>query len=254
MKPKLLWADRLAAGAAMAAALALGGGSLALLGVFLLWGPLRWLDLDLAVVPALALDGFLAALFALQHSVMVRRWFQDHVAAAVPGYLRPAAYAVASGVTLLFMVVLWQPALPRLLVVEGVFYWLLRGLLLAAGAIFLWGVHSLRSLDALGLEPILAQLQERIPNSQPLAIRGPYRWVRHPLYLSALLVLWSEPDLSGDRLMLNLLWTVWVIVATRLEERDLVVTFGDAYRDYRREVGMLVPRTLHGYRPPHRSG
>ena len=77
----------------------------------------------------------------------------------------------------------------------------------------------------------------------PLAIRGPYRWVRHPLYSFVLLLIWSCPDLSVDRIMFNVLMTGWIVVGTYLEERDLVDEFGDDYQEYQRRVPMLVPFT-----------
>jgi protein-S-isoprenylcysteine O-methyltransferase Ste14 len=55
------------------------------------------------------------------------------------------------------------------------------------------------------------------------------------------LMIWSYPDLTLDRLLLNLLFTVWVIVATLLEERDLMAAYGEAYRSFQRKVPMLVP-------------
>ncbi len=49
---------------------------------------------------------------------------------------------------------------------------------------------------------------------------------------------------SIDRLLFNILWTVWIVVATLLEERDLVDDFGEGYLDYQRKVPMLFPRSL----------
>jgi protein-S-isoprenylcysteine O-methyltransferase Ste14 len=44
-----------------------------------------------------------------------------------------------------------------------------------------------------------------------------------------------------DRLLYNVLWSIWVVIGTFLEERDLVVDFGEPYRDYQRKVPMLIP-------------
>jgi len=71
--------------------------------------------------------------------------------------------------------------------------------------------------------------------------RGPYRYVRHPLYLFMLLLIWSTPRFSTDQLLFNVLWTAWVIVGTKLEERDLLVDFGQTYRQYQASVPMLIP-------------
>jgi len=78
----------------------------------------------------------------------------------------------------------------------------------------------------------------------PFTVRGPYRWVRHPLYLFTLMMIWSYPGLTADRLLFNILWSGWVIIGSVLEERDLAAEFGQPYRDYQRTVPMLVPYRL----------
>lgn len=65
------------------------------------------------------------------------------------------------------------------------------------------------------------------------------------MYLTTLLMIWSYPDLTADRLVFNLLFTGWIIVGSVLEERDLVADYGDDYRNYQRRVPMLIP-----YRKP----
>jgi protein-S-isoprenylcysteine O-methyltransferase Ste14 len=65
--------------------------------------------------------------------------------------------------------------------------------------------------------------------------------VRHPLYFSILLLFWCYPDLTLDRLLFDILWTAWICVGTMWEETDLTNEFGDAYRQYRRTVPMLIP-------------
>jgi protein-S-isoprenylcysteine O-methyltransferase Ste14 len=84
-------------------------------------------------------------------------------------------------------------------------------------------------------------LRGRNPTSMPITVAGPYRWVRHPLYLCMTLMIWSCPDLTRDRLLFNLLWTVWIVIGSYLEEIDLIAEFGDAYREYQKKVPMFVP-------------
>ncbi len=55
------------------------------------------------------------------------------------------------------------------------------------------------------------------------------------------MLIWASSDLTADRLLFNVLWTVWIYVRTTLEEADLLANFGDAYRDCRRKVPMLIP-------------
>ncbi|MHC4471200.1 MAG: methyltransferase family protein, partial [Planctomycetota bacterium] len=104
-----------------------------------------------------------------------------------------------------------------------------------------WGILALGAFDAFGLGTIRDYLKGSRTPPLPFTIRGPYRWVRHPLYFFFLVMFWSHPDLTSDRLLFNGLWTVWMIVGTVLEERDLVTAFGETYRDYQRRVPMLIP-------------
>jgi protein-S-isoprenylcysteine O-methyltransferase Ste14 len=108
-----------------------------------------------------------------------------------------------------------------------------------------WGMWALRSIDMFGLSPILENLRAGPSPSMSFTIAGPYRWVRHPLYLFMIVLFWAYPSLTvDDRLLFNILWTIWVFIGTILEERDLVDDFGDAYRDYQAKVPMLLPHSF----------
>jgi methanethiol S-methyltransferase len=63
---------------------------------------------------------------------------------------------------------------------------------------------------------------------------------RHPWYLASMILIWSF-DLSMADIVRNVVLTVYLIVGARLEERKLVLEFGDEYRDYQRRVSMLLP-------------
>ncbi len=227
--------------ATMAAATFFAGTSLSLLGLFLLLGPIRVINLGLSTVGALALDGILSLLFCLQHSGMVRKTFQRRLKAIVPDYCHGAIYAIASGVLLLALLVFWQPTDITLFTVQGPLRWFFRGATFGAILGFLWGVRALDSLDAFGVRPIKAALKGEIIKPASLSIEGPYRWVRHPLYAFVVVLLWSYPDLTADRFLLNVLWTIWIYIGAVFEERDLVSAFGETYRKYQRQVPMFLP-------------
>ena len=65
--------------------------------------------------------------------------------------------------------------------------------------------------------------------------------MRHPLYLCQILVIWSGPDVTSDRLLFIVLWTAWIVLGAHLEEKDLLAQFGAQYGQYQKEVPMLLP-------------
>jgi hypothetical protein len=118
-------------------------------------------------------------------------------------------------------------------------------------ALTVWTVLALRTFDPCGLRPIRAHLRgDPVPappglpfraKAKQFVIRGPFRWVRHPLYLAIIVLLWAGARMPVTRLELAVLWTAWILVATLLEERDLKRDFGEDYRRYCAKVPMLVP-------------
>lgn len=226
---------------AMAAARILGGASLLLLVIILFFGPIHFIDLHLPIILALILDGFLCLAFFVQHSLMVRKSFQDRLGRYVPQPFHGAIYSIISGVVLFALLFFWQPVAPIIISVSGLLRWLLRGVFITALFGFVWGVRALDSFDAFGVQPLKASLYGKRLKALPLIISGPYRWVRHPQYLLVLILLWCYPDLTVDRLFLNSAWTIWVFFGAALEERDLISVFGEAYQNYQRKVPMLIP-------------
>lgn len=188
---------------------------------------------------ALLWDAGLSFLFFLQHSGMVRRRFRTVL--GVPEPYQGAVYAMASGLALLAVVLLWQRTGTVLFVLDGPFRGAAHMIALLALGFFVWAAMALRHFDPCGVEPIRAHLRGVRPRRLPLVIRGPYRWVRHPLYSAIIVLFWCAPDVTVDRLLFNILWTAWICLGAYLEDKDLVRDFGDAYAQYRRKVPSLVP-------------
>ncbi len=224
----------------IAFAIVVGGGSIVLLVHFPGIGPAYP---SLSSTERLTLDALLCLIFFVQHSGMIRRRFKEWAGAVIPAHYYPAVYAIASGVALGAMVIFWQRTDEVLYSLKGPAAWMLTGLSALGAAGFFWGAWSLGSggFDPLGLSPIRKRLRGADSPASGLAIRGPYRFVRHPLYFFVLLVIWSTPQATADVLLSNLLFTCWIVVSTRWEERDLVAQFGDDYRKYQTAVPMLLP-------------
>ncbi len=222
--------------------------SLGAFGWFMVFGPFDLVRLDLTEPWLLIINGGLSGLFFVQHSGMVRTPFRQRTQRWRPGAPWMPAYSLASSVVLLAVLGLWQGPLTMLWSAEPPWRWVIRSLF-ALGAIpLLWGGWQMRdgfARDWLGSGEGgggEAPADATDGNGSGLIQTGIYRTTRHPQYLGTLLMIWSGPDLTTDRLAFNILWSGWVVVGAWLEERDLIDQFGQAYRDYQRAVPMLLPR------------
>ena len=79
--------------------------------------------------------------------------------------------------------------------------------------------------------------------SMELQREGIHNYVRHPLYLGTLLFIWGLffifPMLNN--LIAVVIITGYVFIGIRLEEKKLLIEFGNLYADYISRVPMLVP-------------
>ena len=192
----------------------------------------------------LAIDVLLLGLFAVQHSVMARGAFKRWWTRVVPQAVERSTYVLATSLVLALFFWQWRP-IPAPLV------WRVDH---AAAAQVLWAIFWLgwslvlvstfliNHFELFGLHQVFARLTGRdMPASQ---FRTPllYRYVRHPLYLGLLLSLWSVPVMSAGHLLFSAGMSAYIFAGIGFEERDLVAQFGERYRRYAAEVGMLVPR------------
>lgn len=237
----------------VATAYVLGGGGMLAWLVFLLMGPPLAVDIGLGSPGGLLLDTALCLLFFIQHSIMVRRGFRIWLTRSVRSDFHGVLYATASGICLVVLVLFWQPVGPDLWTPPGWIRWAMAGMFMVAGAGAWWGSRALGEFDALGVKPALRTFDSNRSDAPVVfSVRGPYRWVRHPLYFFSLIIIWSGPVFTVDRLLHNGLWTVWIVIGATMEERDLLACFEDAYRTYRKTVPMLFPRSLRPLVPDSR--
>lgn len=97
--------------------------------------------------------------------------------------------------------------------------------------------------DLLTFAGIRQMLQFRKPvkqNSGDIKKTGLLGIVRHPLYLGVILFIWCNTYSVTD-MVINSVLTVYIFIGTLLEERKLILEFGESYIQYRKEVPMIVP-------------
>lgn len=204
---------------------------------------------ELPLLQALLIDFGLLGLFALQHSVMARPAFKRWFTKIIPASAERSTYVLASSLALIVLFMQWQPLGGVIWnaeneLVRASFYGAYAfGWLLVLATTFL-----INHFDLFGLRQVWLQLRGKPYSPLKFVVPGPYRVVRHPLYVGWLFVFWATPTMSATHLLFAVGTTLYILIAIRFEERDLVTAHPE-YAAYRREVPMLVPRLGHARAP-----
>jgi protein-S-isoprenylcysteine O-methyltransferase Ste14 len=94
--------------------------------------------------------------------------------------------------------------------------------------------------DLFGLRQVWLNLRGVPYTALGFRTPGPYRYVRHPLYVGWLMVFWAAPVMTVAHLIFAISTTAYILIAIQFEERDLVQAHQE-YAEYRLRVPMIVP-------------
>ena len=195
-----------------------------------------------APATALVIDLALIALFAVQHTVMARQGFKRAWTKVVPWPIERSVYVLLASAALIIMFDFWRPIEGDVWTVANpLARTILWALFLAGWGIVLLSTFLINHFELFGLQQAWLHLRGAEPAKpvfhQPLF----YKWVRHPLYLGFFMAFWVTPHMSYGHLLLAGGLSVFMLIAIRYEERDLIALFGSQYVEYRARVGMLIP-------------
>ena len=184
-----------------------------------------------------AIDVLLLSAFALHHSVFARERVRTRVARAVSSRLERSVYVWVASLMLIAVCALWQPVPGVAWDVTGPAARMLHGLQIAGIVIALWSAAKIDALELAGIRQL-----EASPRPAEFMARGPYAWVRHPIYVGWFLMVFATPMMTATRLVFAIVSSAYLIVAIPFEERSLRTSTGGAYERYARLVRWkLVP-------------
>ena len=214
------------------------------------------LDADASgpLLPSLAIDALLLTVFAVQHSVMARRWFKERWTQIVPWTIERSTFVLFASLALLLLFWQWRPIGILIWSVENPF---IRAVLwsqfVTGWATVLVVTFLINHFDLFGLRQVWLNLLGRPYTTLRFGTPGPYRLVRHPLYVGWLFAFWCTPTMTLAHLLFSIATTAYILLAIQFEERDLVREHGETYEEYRRSVPMLVPSLRSDSRIPRKS-
>ncbi|WP_285428136.1 methanethiol S-methyltransferase [Pseudomonas sp. lyk4-R2A-8] len=191
---------------------------------------------------AVLINCALILLFGVQHTVMARKGFKRWLAAVIPTSVERSTYVLLSSLVLVLMFWLWQPMTLTVWEVETTWA---KGLLI--GLFWLgWGIALLATFlighfELFGLKQPIDRWRRATPQAPEFRTPLFYKIVRHPLYLGFLIAFWATPHMTAGHLLFSMGMTVYIFIGASFEEKDLVALFGERYRRYQQEVGMILP-------------
>lgn len=215
------------------------------------WDVLPWkIDAHsrLPVESALAVNFALVLLFGLQHSIMARPGFKRWWTRFVPESIERSVYCLATAAVIYPLVIFWQPVAGTAWHVSSpLLSTALTALQIIGWCTLLAASFMINHFELFGLQQSYYRFANREMPSQKFIAHYLYRFVRHPIQMGVLIGIWATPHMSFSHLVFSLAMTCYIYTGLKLEEADLVDSLGDQYREYQRQVPMVVP-SVQGYR------
>jgi protein-S-isoprenylcysteine O-methyltransferase Ste14 len=183
-------------------------------------------------IAALALNVLLLSVFAFHHSLLARESVKQQVERIVPQRMLRSVYVWTASILLLIVLAAWRPVGVDIYHATGVPAVAMAAVQLSGLWIIARAVAAIDPLELAGIRPP--------SNRDALQLSGPYRFVRHPLYLGWILAVFGAAHMTGDRLAFAVMTTAYLFIAIPWEERSLLRVFGDEYARYQQHVRWRV--------------
>ncbi|MCG8315449.1 MAG: isoprenylcysteine carboxylmethyltransferase family protein [Pseudomonadales bacterium] len=209
---------------------------------------------DMSLLSAILINLGLVTLFGFSHSLLARNSVKQFLSGWLPQASLRSLYVFQSSAILIGICLAWQ-ALPS--VIWEIHNPLLKGIIwgIQGGGwlLVVWATFAINHFELTGLQQVYFNMTCREEPSPKFVTPWLYRIVRHPMQTGILIAFWMTPIMSLGHLIFAGTMTLYILIGIRFEERSLVVQFGDAYRDYQKQVPMLLPRLLNPVCEPQQS-
>lgn len=181
-------------------------------------------------------DCLLAAFFAWPHSLLLHPAFQKRLKAHVNPMFMGCIHCVTTCVSLLGLFSMWTVSQTSLWDLHGWSATLMWIGFYGSWAALLYSLWLSGMGYQTGLLPWFYWLRGTKAPRRELASGGAFRFMRHPVYLSFLGLIWFTPHMTWDHVILTVVWTVYIYVGSYLKDRRLLHYVGQPYREYANRV------------------
>lgn len=191
---------------------------------------------------ALLINFCLISLFAIQHSVMARQGFKDRWKKIIPAPVERSTYVLFASIVLIILYFFWQP-LPFVI---WDFSETTTGIILFIVSFTGWGIVLLSTFlinhfQLFGLQQVYQFVIKRQQQTDTFRTPLLYKIVRHPLYLGFIIAFWVAPVMTAGHLFFSIGMTIYILIGIYHEEKDLVNTHGESYKQYVKQTPKINP-------------
>ena len=171
-------------------------------------------------------------------SLGIKRWVAARWPSFMPVY-RLAFNALAAVLIIPPMILMYKLHGPWLWQWNGFAAWLANGLAVLALLGFFWSLRYYDGMEFLGVRQWRAGIRT-VEDQERFHISPLHRFVRHPWYSLALVLIWTR-NMDAAFLLTAVAATLYFVIGSWLEERKLLYYYGEAYQSYRQRVPGLIP-------------
>jgi methanethiol S-methyltransferase len=198
---------------------------------------------------AVLVNVLLLTLFTVPHSVMARPAFKRWWTCIIPAAIERSLYVLIANLCMILLMWQWRPIGAVIWDVPGPVGRALVWTLFGAG----WLLVPVASLminhfDLFGTRQVWLHFRDQAYTYLPFRTPMLYKVIRHPIYVGWIIAFWATPTMTAGHLLFAVFQTAYMLIAIPIEERDLVLAYGEKYEEYRARVPALIPRPFRGRR------
>jgi methanethiol S-methyltransferase len=181
-------------------------------------------------------DTLLAVFFAVPHSVLLAPATQKWLKQWIPGGLLGCIHCCVTCASLLVIFHFWGTSSVTLWKATGVMETIIVGCFYGSWIALFYSIY----LTGMGYQTGLTQwwywmIRKPLPKRE-FVLRSVYRWMRHPIYMSFLGLIWFTPNMTLDHALLTGVWTAYIYVGSYLKDKRMIRFVGKEYREYAARV------------------
>jgi hypothetical protein len=184
----------------------------------------------------LAIDFALAILFVVPHSVLLLPNVRNRISRRLPDAFYGTLFCTVTCASLLVVFAGWQAGESVVWEFTGFGRAIVQACFYGSWAALFYSL-SLTGLGyQTGFTPWWHWVRERELPARNFEPHGAYLWLRHPVYLSFLGLIWFVPVMTTDRAVLTATWTTYIFFGSWLKDRRLTHYLGQRYLRYQAMV------------------